>query len=83
MKNENGSSHRGYIALAIYPIRRDEIEAIEETGNVLFALTAALAGRIEAEERISLRYLGLSRSWGTVGGVRPSRGTFPETRKVS
>lgn len=34
------------------------IEAIEETGNVLFALTAALARRIEAEEQISLRYLG-------------------------
>jgi hypothetical protein len=34
------------------------IEAIEETGNVLFALTAALARRIEAAERITLRYLG-------------------------
>jgi hypothetical protein len=34
------------------------IEAIEETGNVLFALTAALARRIEAEEGIVLRYLG-------------------------
>lgn len=34
------------------------IEAIEETGNVLFALTAALARRIEAEEQISPRYLG-------------------------
>jgi len=34
------------------------IEAIEETGNVLFSLTAALARRIEAEEHITLRYLG-------------------------
>jgi hypothetical protein len=34
------------------------IEAIEETGNVLFGLTAALARRIEAEERVTLRYLG-------------------------
>ncbi len=34
------------------------IEAIEETGNVLFSLTAGLARRIEAEERITLRYLG-------------------------
>lgn len=34
------------------------IESIEETGNVLFALTAALARRIEAEEGIVLRYLG-------------------------
>lgn len=34
------------------------IEAIEETGNVLFALTAALARQIEANEQIVLRYLG-------------------------
>lgn len=34
------------------------IEAIEETGNVLFALTTALARKIEAEEKITLRYLG-------------------------
>lgn len=34
------------------------IEAIEETGNVLFALTAGLARRIEAAEHITLRYLG-------------------------
>jgi hypothetical protein len=34
------------------------IEAIEETGNVLFSLTAGLARRIEAEEHITLRYLG-------------------------
>lgn len=34
------------------------IEAIEETGNVLFALTADLAARIEASEQITLRYLG-------------------------
>jgi hypothetical protein len=34
------------------------IEAIEETGNVLFALTADLASRIELVEGITLRYLG-------------------------
>jgi hypothetical protein len=34
------------------------IEAIEETGNVLFSLTAGLARRIEAQEHITLRYLG-------------------------
>jgi hypothetical protein len=34
------------------------IEAIEETGNVLFSLTAGLARRIEAQEQITLRYLG-------------------------
>jgi hypothetical protein len=34
------------------------IEAIEETGNVLFTLTAALARRVERDEGIELRYLG-------------------------
>lgn len=34
------------------------IEAIEETGNVLFALTTVLARRIEADEQVKLRYLG-------------------------
>ena len=34
------------------------IEAIEETGNVLFELTARLARRIEQDEGIELRYLG-------------------------
>jgi hypothetical protein len=34
------------------------IESIEETGNVLFTQTAALARRVEAEEGIVLRYLG-------------------------
>jgi hypothetical protein len=34
------------------------IEAIEETGNVLFSLTAELARVIEREEGIELRYLG-------------------------
>jgi hypothetical protein len=34
------------------------IEAIEETGNVLFSLTADLARRVEREEGIELRYLG-------------------------
>ena len=34
------------------------IEAIEETGNVLFALTAQLARRLEGELGIHLKYLG-------------------------
>jgi hypothetical protein len=34
------------------------IEAIEETGNVLFELTAVLARQIEETEGIELRYLG-------------------------
>lgn len=34
------------------------IEAIEETGNVLFELTAAIARRIEREQGVALRYLG-------------------------
>jgi hypothetical protein len=34
------------------------IEAIEETGNVLFSLTAGLARRVEQAEGIELRYLG-------------------------
>jgi hypothetical protein len=34
------------------------IEAIEETGNVLFSLTAALARAIERDEGLELRYLG-------------------------
>lgn len=34
------------------------IEAIEETGNVLFALTAPLARRIQTHEGLSLKYLG-------------------------
>ena len=34
------------------------IEAIEETGNVLFQLTAQLARRLEAARGIQLRYLG-------------------------
>jgi hypothetical protein len=34
------------------------IEAIEETGNVLFTHTAALARRVERREGIELRYLG-------------------------
>jgi hypothetical protein len=35
------------------------VEAIEETGNVLFGLTSKLAKRIEAEGGPELRYLGL------------------------
>ena len=34
------------------------IEAIEETGNVLFGLSVKLARSIEAQERVMLRYLG-------------------------
>ena len=34
------------------------IESIEETGNVLFALTATLARTIEKREGVTLRYLG-------------------------
>lgn len=34
------------------------IEAIEETGNVLFALTAEVARRFQREEGVELRYLG-------------------------
>jgi len=34
------------------------VEAIEETGNVLFGLTAKIAARIEAEGGPELRYLG-------------------------
>jgi hypothetical protein len=35
------------------------VEAIEETGNVLFGLTSRLAQRIEADGGPELRYLGL------------------------
>ena len=34
------------------------VEAIEETGNVLFGLTAKIAARIQAEGGPELRYLG-------------------------
>ena len=34
------------------------IEAIEETGNVLFALTAQISQRFQREEGVELRYLG-------------------------
>lgn len=50
------------LAHLIYPASPTErlviIEAVEETGNVLFDLTAKLARRIEAAEGITLRYLG-------------------------
>jgi hypothetical protein len=39
-------------------VRLAVIEAIEETGNVLFALTAELAKTIEAESGVELRYCG-------------------------
>lgn len=53
------SKKLAHLLYAATPVERLVIiEAIEETGNVLFALTAELARRIEAEERIQLRYLG-------------------------
>jgi hypothetical protein len=48
-----------HLSYGATPVQRLAIiEAIEETGNVLFSLTAALASRIEREENITLRYLG-------------------------
>lgn len=39
-------------------VRLAIVEAIEETGNVLFALTACLAARHQQETGVELRYLG-------------------------
>lgn len=39
-------------------VRLAIVEAIEETGNVLFALTARLAARHQQETGVELRYLG-------------------------
>jgi hypothetical protein len=39
-------------------VRLAVIEAIEETGNVLFALTSELAAAVERESGVELRYLG-------------------------
>jgi hypothetical protein len=48
-----------HLVLDATPIERlVVIEAIEETGNVLFSLTADLARRVERDEGIELRYLG-------------------------
>jgi hypothetical protein len=52
----------GKLAHLVYDATSTErlviIEAIEETGNVLFGLTAELARRIERDEGTELRYLG-------------------------
>lgn len=39
-------------------VRLAVVEAIEETGNVLFALTSKLAGEMQQETGVELRYLG-------------------------
>ena len=53
------SAKLAHLLYAATPIERLVIiEAIEETGNVLFGLTVKLARKIEERERISLRYLG-------------------------
>lgn len=39
-------------------VRLAVVEAIEETGNVLFTCTARLASRVQAELGVELRYLG-------------------------
>lgn len=39
-------------------LRLAVVEAIEETGNVLFALTARLAAAVERDSGVELRYLG-------------------------
>lgn len=52
-------SRLAHLLYAATPVERLVIiEAIEETGNVLFKLTAQLARSIEAERGITLRYLG-------------------------
>ncbi len=53
-------SHRltHLVWLASSPVRLAVVEAIEETGNVLFALTAQVAREVEAEIGEPLRYLG-------------------------
>jgi hypothetical protein len=53
------SARLAHLILGATPTERlVVIEAIEETGNVLFSLTARLARRIERDEGIELRYLG-------------------------
>jgi hypothetical protein len=53
------SARLAHLLYAATPLERLVIiEAIEETGNVLFALTVKLARRIEERERVTLRYLG-------------------------
>lgn len=53
-------SHRlaHLIWLASPAVRLAIVEAIEETGNVLFALTSKLAARLERETGVELRYCG-------------------------
>lgn len=53
------ASRLAHLLFGATPVERLVIiEAIEETGNVLFERTAAIARRIEREEGIELRYLG-------------------------
>jgi len=53
------STRLAHLIYGATPIERLVIiEAIEETGNVLFNLTARLAREIEAESGLTLRYLG-------------------------
>lgn len=53
------SAKLAHLLYAASPVERLVIiEAIEETGNVLFGLTVRLARQIEARERVTLRYLG-------------------------
>jgi hypothetical protein len=53
------SSKLAHLLYAATPIERLVIiEAIEETGNVLFGLTVKLARSLEERERLTLRYLG-------------------------
>ncbi len=53
-------SHRlaHLIWLGTPAVRLAVVEAIEETGNVLFALTTRLAGAIERDSGVELRYCG-------------------------
>lgn len=53
------SHHLAHLIWGATPVVRLAIvEAIEETGNVLFALTARLAARHQQETGVELRYLG-------------------------
>lgn len=53
------SAKLSHLLYAATPVERLVIiEAIEETGNVLFGLTVKLARRIEEREHVTLRYLG-------------------------
>jgi hypothetical protein len=53
------SKHLAHLLYNATPVERLVIiEAIEETGNVLFGLTVKLARQIESKEHVTLRYLG-------------------------